>query len=292
METKANYVMVGIFVVVFIAALLGAVLWLAGAQYTLHAYYKTFFNGPVTGLGKGTAVRYNGIAVGQISRLTFDPDDPKKVIATLEVDASLPIHTDSMASIASQGLTGESYVEIDGGSNTAPILPRMPFGEPPTLKSKPSTLEELEESAPKLLAKINGVADRLGDVLNDKNRAALADTLANIKTTTAVLAQHSADFGKILLNIGAASQALNADLLNAHGLLGHADLLVGHVDVTVQGLNRLADDTDSAITSARLDELAGQTRVLVASLARLSDGLAQEPTRLIYGDRRKGYTPP
>jgi phospholipid/cholesterol/gamma-HCH transport system substrate-binding protein len=285
METKANYVMVGVFVIVFVIGLVGAVLWLAGAQYTEEfAYYKTFFTGPVTGLGTGTAVRYNGIAVGRISKLTFDEADPKRVIATLQLDPSLPIHADSVATIASQGLTGESFVEIDGGSKTAPILRPVPFGEPPTIRSKPSTLEEIEQSAPEILAKINGLADKLNDVFDRKNRAVFADTLANLDATTAVLAQHSVEFGKTLDNVAAASQNLNADLVAMHAVVGHAD-------TTVQGLDRLESDADSTITGARLDALAGQTRILVASLARLSDELEQEPTRLIYGDRRKGYTP-
>lgn len=285
METKANYVMVGAFVIVFVAGLLGAVLWLAGAQYTeQYAYYETFFTGPVTGLGTGTPVRYNGIAVGHVSKLTFDPENPKRVIVTLQLDPSLPIHADSVATIASQGLTGESYVEIDGGSKAAPILPRVEFGEPPTIHSKPSTLEELEESAPEILAKINGLADKLNDVFNQKNRAAFADTLANLNTTTGALAKRSPQIDETLNNLAAASQALNADLAAMHGVVGQAN-------GAVQRLDRLAADTDTAVTGARLDELTGQTRILVASLARLSDELEQEPTRLIYGDRRKGYTP-
>jgi phospholipid/cholesterol/gamma-HCH transport system substrate-binding protein len=285
METKANYVMVGIFVIVFVAGLIGAVLWLAGAQYREeYAYYKTFFTGPVTGLGTGTAVRYNGIEVGHISKLTFDSEDPKKVIATLQLDPNLPIHADSVATIASQGLTGESYVEIDGGSKTAPVLRPTPFGEPPTIRSKPSTLQELEESAPQVLAKISGLADKLNDIFNEKNRAAFADTLANLQTTTGALAQHSAEIDKTLDDLAAASQSLNIDLVAMRGVESHAD-------ATVQGLDRLVADADSTITGAGLDELTGQTRVLVASLSRLSDELEQEPTRLIYGDRRKGYTP-
>jgi phospholipid/cholesterol/gamma-HCH transport system substrate-binding protein len=135
-----------------------------------------------------------------------------------------------------------------------------------------------------VLAKISALADRLSDLVNDKNRAALADTLTNLKTTTGVLAKHSADFDKTLDNLAVASQDLHTDLLAAHELFGHADM-------TTQKLDKLADDADSTITGARLDALVGQTRVLVASLGRLSDQLQSEPTRLIFGDRRKGYTP-
>ena len=38
-------------------------------------------------------------------------------------------------------------------------------------------------------------------------------------------------------------------------------------------------------------QLVAQTRALVASLTRLTSDLEREPTRLIFGDQRQGYTP-
>jgi phospholipid/cholesterol/gamma-HCH transport system substrate-binding protein len=57
-------------------------------------------------------------------------------------------------------------------------------------------------------------------------------------------------------------------------------------------VDKLSGDIDTQVNGARLDQLLGQTREMVRSLTRLSDELEHEPTRLIYGDRRKGYTPP
>jgi len=42
---------------------------------------------------------------------------------------------------------------------------------------------------------------------------------------------------------------------------------------------------------AQLTQMLAQTRALVASLTRLSQDLEREPSKLIYGDRREGYTP-
>jgi phospholipid/cholesterol/gamma-HCH transport system substrate-binding protein len=286
METKANYVAVGIFVLVCVAGLFIALLWLAGSQYTQEfAYYRTEFTGAVTGLGTGTTVRYNGIDVGHVSKLNFDPDDPKKVIVLLQLDPSLRLHSDSVASIASEGLTGGSYVEIDGGSKNAPILEPPGWGEYPTIRSKPSTLQQLEQSAPQLLAKIDRIADRLNDLFNDQNRAAFAQTLTNLKDITGTLARHSADFDRILANVSQASGNLNTDLTGMRAVIAHAD-------ETTEKLAKLSTDVDTTVNGARLDQLTGQTRELIKSLTSLSDELKRDPARLIYGDRRKGYTPP
>jgi phospholipid/cholesterol/gamma-HCH transport system substrate-binding protein len=262
-----------------------ALLWLAGAQYSSeYAYYRTYFTGAVTGLGDGTTVRYNGINVGHVSKLTFDPNDPKRVIVDLQVDPTLHIPGDSIASIASEGLTGGSYVEIDGGSKDAPVLERKMFGDYPVIKSKQSTLQQLEQSAPELIAKLNHVADRLNRALSDQNLKNFSGILANVKSTTDVLDARKGDLDTTLHNVSLASAKLNDNLDMLHTTLGNAN-------VAVTKVSRLADDADAAINGANIDQLSDQVRQLARSLTKLSNGLEREPTKFLFGDRRKGYTP-
>lgn len=285
METKANYVAVGAFVLACVLGFFVALLWLAGAQYSSeYAYYRTYFTGAVTGLGDGTTVRYNGINVGHVSKLTFDPNDPKRVIVDLQVDPTLRIPSDSIASIASEGLTGGSYVEIDGGSKNAPVLERKMFGDYPVIKSKQSTLQQLEQSAPELIAKLNHVADRLNRALSDQNLKNFSGILANVKSTTDVLNARKGDLNTTLHNVSLASAKLNDNLDTLHTTLGNANVAVGKV-------SRLADDADAAVNGANLDQLSDQVRQLARSLTKLSNGLEREPTKFLFGDRRKGYTP-
>ncbi|MGH6871943.1 MAG: MlaD family protein [Rhizomicrobium sp.] len=286
METKANYVAVGAFVLILVLGGVIALLWLAGAQYSEeYAYYRTFFSGSVSGLGNGTTVRYNGIQVGRVSKLTFDPDDPKRVVVTLEINPQLRIPDDSVASIASEGLTGGSYVEIDGGSKGHPILKPTMFGPPPVIKSKPSTLQELEQSAPQLVAKLNGIADKLNAVLSPQNQAAFSHTLANLDSMTTAIARHDQDIETTLTNVSSATGKLDTDLSDLHLTLSNANVAVTKID-------HLADDADNAVNSAQIGQVSDQLRVLASSLSKLTTRLTHEPTSLIYGDRRKGYTPP
>jgi phospholipid/cholesterol/gamma-HCH transport system substrate-binding protein len=293
METKANYVAVGAFVLICFAALMIALLWLGGSQYTREfAYYRTYFSGSVTGLGDGTLVRYNGIQVGRVSKVEFDPHNPKRVIVTLQVNPELPIHSDSVASIASEGLTGGSYVEIDGGSQAAPVLARTMFGEYPVIRSRQSTLQQLEQSAPQLLAKINRIAERLNDLLNDRNRKAFSETLANLRQVTSDFTKHSPQFDSILNNLNTASTGLNTDLSDLHSVLQSARETTKRIDSLAQNVDKLTGDINTQVNGARIDQVLAQTREMVKSITRLSDELDREPTRLLFGDRRKGYTPP
>jgi phospholipid/cholesterol/gamma-HCH transport system substrate-binding protein len=288
METKANYVAVGAFVLACVVGLVVTILWLAGAQYSQeYAYYQAYFKGPVTGLGKGTVTRYNGIDVGRITTLEFDPTDPQRVIVTMQVQPNLNIRNDSLASIESQGLTGGTYVEISGGTAGAPLLVAQGDQRYPVIRTKQSTFAQLEQTAPEVVAKLNVAASRLNDLLNDNNRRAIAHVLSNLDETTQVIARRSADIdatianaNKTMANLDQASQDIKPTL--------------EQLDLTVQKYGKVADDADAFINGdglAQLSDLIGEARRLVGNLSQFSDQLNRQPTKLLFGDRRKGYEP-
>ena len=288
MENRANYVAVGAFVMLCVIGTVVTLLWLAGAQYNQeYAYFQTVFKGPVTGLGNGTVTRYNGIDVGRVTDMQFSASDPRNIIVTLEVRPNLNIREDSVASIASQGLTGGSYVEIDGGSVNSPLLVAKPGQKYPVIRSKVSSIEQLEESAPELVAKLNTAASQLNDLLNDKNRAAISDILSNLDQTTTVLARRGDDIDMTLHNVGQLTQTLKEASLSLKPTLNDAD-------TTVTKMGKLADDADAFVNGeglAQLPDLVVEMRRLVSSVNRFSDQLNREPTKLLFGDRRKGYEP-
>jgi phospholipid/cholesterol/gamma-HCH transport system substrate-binding protein len=266
METNGKYFTVGAFVLAGFAALAAVMIWLGVANPTQnYAYYQVYFADSVNGLGKDTTVRYNGIDAGRIAKLQFDADDPKRVIVTLQLDPSLKLRTDSVASIENVGLAGGSYVEIKGGSKSAPLLVAQPGQEYPIIRYRPSTLQQLSETVPALVKRFNVAGDRINDVLNDENREQVAETLKHLTIAT---------------------EQLNRTLV-----------LVGRTSASI---NRLSDDTDSVVrnSQAQIIESVGQihaltseARKMVGSVTRLSDDLDREPTKVLFGDRREGYTP-
>jgi phospholipid/cholesterol/gamma-HCH transport system substrate-binding protein len=288
METKANYVAVGAFVVACIIGLVVSIMWLAGVQYAQeYSYYTADFKGPVTGLGKGTATRFNGIDVGRITNLEFNPNDPQAVIITLQVQPHLNIREDSVASIESQGLTGGTYVEISGGTAKSPLLRARPGQKYPVIRTKQSGLLALEQSAPEVVAKLNVAASRMNDLLNDDNRRAIAQILANLDETTAVIARRSGDIDAILKNTNEATANLNKASAGLQPTLDQVDLTAGK-------FGKVADDADAFINGdglAQLSDLIADLRRLSGNLNKFSDQLNREPTTLLFGDRRKGYQP-
>jgi phospholipid/cholesterol/gamma-HCH transport system substrate-binding protein len=209
------------------------------------------------------------------------------VIVTMQVQPNLNIRDDSTASIESQGLTGGTYVEISGGTASAPLLVAKDDQNYPVIRTKQSTFAQLEQSAPEVVAKLNIAASRINDLLNDDNRRAIAHVLANLDETTQVIARRSADIdatianaNKTMANLDQASQGIKPAL--------------DQVDVTVQKYGKVADDADAFIHGdglAQLADLIGEARRLVSSLDQFTDQLNRQPTKLLFGDRRKGYEP-
>lgn len=309
METRANYVVVGAFVLICIIGLFVAMVWVAGSQFREeYAYYQTYFAGPVTGLGKGTVVRYNGIDIGRVYDLAIDEANPKRVIVTLQIDPKVKIHVDSVATLESQGLTGATYVEVEGGTATSPLLRPEPGKPYPVIPSKPSTLQLLAQSGPQMVQSLREAGERFGELLNDDNRKAVSEMLDHLRRTTALIDDHAEDLDKTLANLRNGTESLDRTLQTADRALGTADRTLATVDrtagsiavasdtanLTLQKVGRLSDDADKVVngqTVAQFNQLMAQSRALVASITKLSNDLEREPTRLIFGDQRQGYTP-
>ena len=84
METRANYIVTGAFTLAVIAGVFGFIYWLqngAGGGGE-RAVYRVVFAGSVSGLRPGAAVLFNGMRVGEVTKLALDPHDPRRVVAT------------------------------------------------------------------------------------------------------------------------------------------------------------------------------------------------------------------
>jgi phospholipid/cholesterol/gamma-HCH transport system substrate-binding protein len=205
----------------------------------------------------------------------------------MQVQPNLNIREDSVASIDSQGLTGGSFVEITGGTAKSALLVSREGERYPVIRTRQSTFAQLQQSAPEVVAKLNVAASRLNDLLNDNNRRAITHILANLDETTQMIARRSAD---IDATIAHANQAM-AKLDETSNSLKPT---IQQVDLTVRKYGKVADDADAFINGdglAQLTDLIGEARRLVTSLDEFSDQLNRQPTRLLFGDRRKGYEP-
>ncbi len=125
-KTRARFVLIGLFTLLGFLGGLGFILWLAKVQLDrTYAQYDIVFS-TVAGLSSTGAVRYNGIDVGKVLGMAQDRADPALVRVRIEIYASTPIRTDTIATLASQGVTGVSFIALEGGSADAERLLPVP----------------------------------------------------------------------------------------------------------------------------------------------------------------------
>ncbi|TBR09189.1 MAG: MCE family protein [Lysobacter sp.] len=307
METKANYVLIGAFTLLATLALLGFALW--AAKYSSEKdwqQYRVVFNEPVTGLSEGSSVQYNGIQVGTVEALRLAPEDPRRVLATLRIQSSVPVKTDTRAKMSQSGITGPPFIQLTGGSPNAPRLTSVDHRDVPVIKTEASALQNIADTANRLVA-------RLDEVLSEKNIQHVANTLSNIDSLTGSLASQREDMRKMIASARSSSEELHATLVDAREVVGDVDrdfadklpALVAKLDSTLtqlesaaNGANGIVNENRAAISSFTHDGLTqvGPTltelRALTRDLRQISDRLEGGAAGYLLGrDAPKEFEP-
>ena len=108
---------VGLFMVAGLAAFgylalqLGEVSFLSSStKYIITAEFDN-----VAGVKKGAAVQIAGVVVGDISGVELNEDDV--AVLSLRLDKRVKVPTDSIASVKSQGIIGDKYIQLSPGAD-------------------------------------------------------------------------------------------------------------------------------------------------------------------------------
>jgi phospholipid/cholesterol/gamma-HCH transport system substrate-binding protein len=255
MERNANYALVGFASLVLFVGLVAFVLWLAQVRFARdYDVYDIVFDGPVRGISVGGEVHFNGIKVGEITRIALDPTNASRVISRIKVTSDVPIKTDSYATLEPQGVTGVNYVQITAGARTRPLLKDVtPHGQVPVIRSQKSTLSDLIEGGGTVLQRSIEALDRVNRVLSDQNIQQVTGMLQDMHSITAELKQRK----QVIADADKALQDLDVTLQRAARLTDSANgLLNGDGKRT---LSNLADAAQSMKeTSRKAQELLGK----------------------------------
>ena len=193
METKARHTIVGLFTLVVVFAGFGFVYWLHGfSSPGASAPYRIRFEAPVIGLKPGVPVLFNGLRVGEVTSVRFDPQAPKSLLAGIAVDATTPVGPDTTIGIDAESLLGGATVALTGGSSTARLKPGAD-GAPPLLIARVEDTQSLTGAAKAMLSQLNGILD--------ENTKPLHGLIENLATFAAVLGRNTGRVDAILAGL-------------------------------------------------------------------------------------------
>lgn len=256
METRANYVLIGLFTLVGFVAMIAAFLWFARVQLDQQfAYYEVRFTS-VSGLARASEVRFAGLSVGQVVDLRLSPDMDGTVLVRLEVAGDTPVRADSVATVESMGVTGVSFIGISAGSPDQPLLSEQ--DGIPEITAGRSALQSITEDAPEILSEALEMLQRLGEVLSDENAQRVGTILANLETASGDLEVALDSVASITEAVGSATTEVAAFTRQLEPVIGRVSDTLETVDTALEAVTGLAgritttlDEGDAVLQTGR-----------------------------------------
>lgn len=299
METQARYILVGSFTLAAIGALLGFLLWLAQVEINRsYAQYDIVFD-TVSGLSKDSLVRYNGVDVGTVLAIELDRENPQFVRVRIEINAATPVRQDTTATLSSQGVTGVSFVGLEGGSPTADRLVAIPPARVPLILSKPSVVQELTDKAPDLLEEAIALIQDVRDFTTPENRREVSEILKNVESITARADALATRAETLVANAETTLKRADAALASAEAAFSSADgVIKNDIPALVDGLKATVADVGDTATELKAfartglpqyRDLAEEARKVIASIGAVADRVGRDPSRFLLGNQTPEY---
>jgi phospholipid/cholesterol/gamma-HCH transport system substrate-binding protein len=301
METKANHLVIGGFVLLMVGAAFAFVYWIENFMNGGAArQYHVVFNGSVQGLGEAGGVMFNGLRVGSVKKLAIMPEDTRKVQVLIAVGNETPIRENSRARISQQGLAGWVALEITPGTPDSPMLTAKPGQALPVIEAElGGSAASMMSAVPEALGNANALFVRLNELVAN-NQDLVTRTAKNIESFTAMLDGNKDDISAVIKDARGLSARFTgiADKLDAavnQATVGDASL-VAQAQQAVTSFRKLADKLDKTVGD-QADGLTSQARRslrefenfmkdgrrMAESLDRVLQKVENNPSSLIFG---------
>jgi phospholipid/cholesterol/gamma-HCH transport system substrate-binding protein len=312
METRAHHVLIGFFTVLSALAAISFAIWMSSSSTSSeYRYYTVLFKQAVTGLSRGSAVQFSGIRIGDITELTLDKEDPRKVRARIRIDPSVPIKESTVASLSFTGITGNSVIELSHDDPNSPPL-QSKNGEDPVIYAKPSPFASLLANGEDLMTNINKLIINARDIFSEENVQHLSQTLEGLHQATDSISNPDGNLQQLLVELKETSRAAKAALEQSNTLIANADRLVTNqgaqtlssaeeamasVAKSSATLEQILVDNQASFSSGmqglgQLDPAINELRSTLSELRLLTRRLQDDPARFLLGrDNKQEFQP-
>ncbi|MCW5571065.1 MAG: MlaD family protein [Steroidobacteraceae bacterium] len=300
MEREANYAAVGAFVLLVVAMAVLFVYWYSDSvdrrDYTR---YEIYFDGSVSGLSRGSPVRYLGVDVGRVVTMRVDRRSSARVQVIADIDSEAPISGRTVAQLSLQGVTGLLYIDlVESHGNLKTITP-VPSERYPVIASARSGFDLFLASLPEVVAKANEVLNRVNTVLSDTNIAALTKTLASLEGAAARLPGTMQDAGAVVADLRASARDFGATMVALRALseksgpdvseaLARMRVAAEHIATASAGLDRFIAENERELRGfardglPEIEQLLQDARSAATEFRDLSRSLRENPGQLVY----------
>jgi phospholipid/cholesterol/gamma-HCH transport system substrate-binding protein len=310
MEPEAKYTLVGTVVLILIALVAAAVVWLrtAGEQVDDQRFKIYFERQSLEGLQVRSEVRMKGIRIGSVTGFRISTWRPGAVEVLIRVDGGAPVRQSTRAVVERHLVTGIASILLINTTEDSPPLVQVPQGEVyPVIAEGESQIQVVSESIQELAQRATETMQRINATLAPENQRALAALLDNLNRLAYNTDRSLAGLERTLASVGAAAEDVRA---LSRGLGEDASRLAARYDKLGEEATVAARDAASAMRqvsadvariSQRLDALLAsgdvELRVTAQELRATADSLGavarrlNDPRSILYGPPEGGLGP-
>ena len=310
MEREANYTAVGAFVLLIVTMAGLFVYWYAGnSDDRDYKRYEIYFEGSVSGLNRGSTVRYLGVEVGRVVAIRIDKRAADRVQVIADIDSQTPISKNTLASLALQGVTGLLYMDLLANADAKRRMDPVPSEQYPVIDSVKSNFDLFLASLPDLVGRASEVADRAARVLSNENLAAFSNSMRSIEQSAATLPATMRDAAAVVAEFKATVVDVRAAAAGARTLIDTSgpDLATAaervrkiseNLATTTANLDRLLTDHREDLglflrdSLPEMERLVRDSRRAAQEFRELSRSLKADPSQLLYEPTYRGVEIP
>ena len=297
--TKAQRTRLGIFVAVAVGVLVVLVAIPLGLHVTHRdKTYFAFFSGEsMSGLEQGSQVKYHGVLIGKVSKISYDPKNLSRILVVLKVQKDFPMKKDMFAQSWSMGITGLNYLDIMGGTNEAPELP--PNSEIPT---KASMFTNLTANLDVIVGKVELLLNHLNAITEPDSLTSIKKILDNLVAVSADARNFFSSAGPDFANIAGTARhvivkidSISTDIHSISSTVNHSlsetqlTRIVTRVDSTVLSLKTISETILLMVRQGREDISVSMQnlREALENANQLAKELSENPSLLLKGEQQK-----
>ena len=306
MENKAHAMAAGAFVLAVSALLALLAVWLL-RDNSQRDMYEMSTSETVSGLQPQAVVRFRGVPVGKVELIGFDNKVKGNVLIRISIDRGAPVTKSVFATVASQGVTGLGFIQLDdNGESTDRLVPND--DDPPRIPLKPGGLEKLLKQSEVIFDQVEQASTKLNQMLAEDNQKRLvvaldsmgqaANNVSSLSTTlTSIL---NAQLGPDKVNIPRLVKNLDTAVVSLQDTSTKAGAAISEIGITAKRLNekggpldKLSEggtalaagvETFSAATLPKLGAVADETASTMRQLRRTVNAVDDNPQSLIFGN--------
>jgi len=286
-ERRGVEFFVGLFLLIGFGMVAALVVTFGRAGRGLEKFYPIRIRFPnASGLAKGADVLLSGAEIGITNKAPTLVGDNYEVEVELNIRESVHIPRSATFQIRSNGMLGDSYIDVVVPPNFDP----KDFAQPGELITGQRTggLDDLTTKGSQMidtlnteiLRKLSGELDELrtatksinDEVLNKKNLGNLEDTLANLKTATDEFTKASRDLDMVVIRTQETVDSAKGTMKTVDGAAGELKLAIGDyrkVADSARGLLTKAGAGDGTLGMLISDkQTADNLKALIANIRR------------------------